>query len=450
MFAKCTTLPGILLAALAIWPADAAAQPAPALGTVTEITDTAAQAPAVDMPSTCCAKCPRIWIGTECLIWWIKDGSIDTPMVTTGSTTLSTRTTIAGIVGPPVNFPFTQGGLGVPGTSTLYGASGLDYGTLSGIRLNAGGWFNDDATVGLDTSSFILQQGSNQFSVTSNGTPFLAIPVQDTAQFGVPFAAIHVPSGQTAFPITSPGFVTSVTALSQSQLWSSEANGICNVYRQNGCTINLLAGFRYVDLNETLQFGIIKASAATSGAIQDYWGAHNQIYGGQMGVKAERMFGRLFVNGSAKFLIGDNRETVAISGTTPFSLPGPNPIVSSVGGTTNSTVSLTAGGAAKTWNNFPILVGPNNSGVFHHDQVVVIPDLQLNVGYQITQGIRGYVGYNFIYISNVVRPGDQVSTQTDSLATGPKATSAFPASPVPLGTTDFWAHGLSVGLELRY
>jgi len=140
-----------------------------------------AQAPTVLMANDACNP-PCVWLGVEYLLWWIKNGPIDTPMLTTGASTLSTRTTVAGLVGPPVNFPFTQGGLGVPTTSVLYGGSGLDYGNISGIRLNGGAWLNQDKTLGLESSAFLLQQAFNRFSTGSNsGTPFLAIPVQDTA-----------------------------------------------------------------------------------------------------------------------------------------------------------------------------------------------------------------------------------------------------------------------------
>ena len=47
------------------------------------------------------------------------------------------------------------------------------------------------------------------------------------------------------------------------------------------------------------------------------------------------------------------------------------------------------------------------------------------------------VGYNFLYVSKVARPAEQV---------GPGLLRA--ASEV--GTSDFWAQGVNLGLELRY
>jgi hypothetical protein len=85
----------------------------------------------------------------------------------------------------------------------------------------------------------------------------------------------------------------------------------------------------------------------------------------------------------------------------------------------------------------------------------VVPELGLKLGYQITPNIKFTVGYSFLYWSEVVRPGDQINPFVNSNFLAPR--SSFPGgvpgpqAPTFVGkTTDFWAQGVSLGLEFKY
>ena len=41
--------------------------------------------------------------------------------------------------------------------------------------------------------------------------------------------------------------------------------------------------------------------------------------------------------------------------------------------------------------------------------------MQLSVGYQFTPWVRGLIGYNFLYLSSVVRPGTQIDNTYDGV-----------------------------------
>ena len=76
----------------------------------------------------------RFWIGTEYLLWWIKDAPLpsrsddhDEP-----------------------DFLPSPGGLGQPGTSVPFGGSPLYFGAFSGTRITAGGWLNAARTIGIE------------------------------------------------------------------------------------------------------------------------------------------------------------------------------------------------------------------------------------------------------------------------------------------------------------
>src|SRR5262249_15474021 len=129
-----------------------------------------------------------------------------------------------------------------------------------------------------------------------------------------------------------------------------------------------------------------------------------------------------------KVALGVTHEVVDISGAT---------LVTPAGGVT----SAVSGG---------LLAQPTNIGRFSRGNFAVIPEAGINVGYQLTPRVRLLAGYTFLFWSNVVRPGDQVdrvvnATQlTGGLLTGP----ARPG--VLFRTSDFWAQGLNLGIELRF
>ena len=84
----------------------------------------------------------------------------------------------------------------------------------------------------------------------------------------------------------------------------------------------------------------------------------------------------------------------------------------------------------------------------------VVPEVDFSVGYQLFRWARLSVGYNFLYCSSVLRPGDQLDrTVSPTLlpshpAFNPASTAANPA---PLfKSTDFWAQGLNFGLSVSF
>ena len=108
------------------------------------------------------------------------------------------------------------------------------------------------------------------------------------------------------------------------------------------------------------------------------------------------------------------------------------------------------------------MVGPGgffalstNSGHFTRDEFAVLPEVNVNLGYQLTSRARACVGYSFLYLSNVVRLGDQIDRNINTTQGPPflGAGATLQGQPVPapqLRSSDFWAQGFNVGLEFRY
>jgi hypothetical protein len=70
----------------------------------------------------------------------------------------------------------------------------------------------------------------------------------------------------------------------------------------------------------------------------------------------------------------------------------------------------------------------------------------------VTPGFRAYVGYNYLFWSNVLRPGEQIDRTVD-LTFVPNAPRVPFGQNRPLPTfkqADLWAQGLQFGLEARW
>jgi hypothetical protein len=144
------------------------------------------------------------------------------------------------------------------------------------------------------------------------------------------------------------------------------------------------------------------------------------IYLGQIGAQADWLCGNLRVSVLGKVGLGGNDETVKISGTTVNTDP------------INGTVVAPGG----------YFSGPSNLGTHHGSDFIFVPELGVSLGYQIAQNVTVSVGYNLLWLSNVVRPGDQI----DRVVTF--QTNDRPG--VLFKTTDFWAQGINVGLQFKY
>lgn len=372
----------------------------------------------------------RYWGGADFLLWSIKAGNAP-PLVSTGA-------------------------LG-PGTTILHDGH-QDYGARFGGQATLGTWLDDNRTTGIEASLFYLGGPDDNFSASSSG-------LAGSTVLARPF--FNVNSGLedqefVAFPPDSSG---SVRVNSRSQLFGAQLNMLCNLFccqssccpdpccpdsctqisfspnrggQPSGYRVDMITGLRYLNLSEDLTIRenilLLPGSPAPGDriAVVDHFGTRNNFYGGQIGVRGERWRGAWFVNATGKVALGDMHQEVRIFGNTTFTPVG-LPSVTQPGG---------------------ILALPTNSGNRSRDRFAAIPEVGFNVGRQVTNNLRVYAGYNLLYISSVVRPGDQIDrvinpTQLPTIA-GPGVL-VGDARPAPLfRETDLWAQGLNLGLQLAW
>jgi hypothetical protein len=356
---------------------------------------------------------PSFWGGVEYQLWWTKGTNLP-PLLTRGN--------------PADPIP---GALGQPGTQVLFGGN-QSYGDLNGIRISLGGWFQGN--LGWEASGFVFGRRSFNFAAGSDavGNPPLYFPIfrPDVGREGsLTLAEPFNPN--TGFG----GFNGNVSVVSQSRLWGQEANFLFDLGEVGRWHVNVLAGFRYLDLQESLTINTFLNDnfLDIQRNIQDSFSTRSQFYGGQIGFKANTTLGeRLSVDVIGKLALGSTHNVVNVTGVDNVSGAGFGPPASFAEGVFTQTSNI----GRRTANSFS-----------------AVPQIQLKLGYDIVPGVRVTVGYDFLYWTRVVRAGEQVDhsvdvTQSVSLNGPPVPTAFFPR---PLfERSDYWAQGVTFGLEFRY
>jgi hypothetical protein len=111
------------------------------------------------------------------------------------------------------------------------------------------------------------------------------------------------------------------------------------------------------------------------------------------------------------------------------------------------------GAAPATFTGGLLAAGPN-IGSFNSNRFSVVPEATLNVGYSVTPGLKLYAGYNVLFWSNVVRPGDAIDRVVD-VTFVPNPPPGIAASgtnrPQPqFQQSNLWVNGIQIGAEFRW
>jgi hypothetical protein len=430
--------------------------------------------------------------------------------------------------------------LGTPNTFVVIGNVDVDDEARSGALLTAGFWLDPEETIGIECSGFLLEPHASHFSVNSNEVANLAQPFINpsnnllvlqstrTATFPIMLGTITVlpatlppPALPRAVPGLKPGagfedafLIGTTQTLTGSQTLNitvvpprppltakvftqasfaqtnfgqidvstashfggAEADVRINAGRNCNYRVDLLGGFRFLELKDQLHissmsslistdnfsfngtsrgvpvsggFSVVKEGAFFQGNfvsdqggvlnLSDTFNTRNQFYGGQFGAEAEFLLGRWAVNLRGKLGLGVMHQVADIFGTADVVLP--------------TGQSAFAGG---------LYAQASNSGIHSRDVFGVVPEAGIQVGYQVTRHVRATVGYSgLIALGCVLRPGDQLDRTLN-----PNLIPALynPAAPNPFGPgvigparpafvfkdTDYWAQGLNAGLEFDF
>lgn len=356
------------------------------------------------------------YAGGEYLLWWTR--GMHLPPLVVGD--------VATAANPGV--------LGNGTAKLLSGNDNTSDGPSSGGRFTLGVALDHDGIFSLEGSFFFLAPNNGNALFSSNNFPVLARPFFDIND--------NIATNEfAAFPGIATGTVRVVT---DSTLLGAEANLKALLWCGCNYQFNGLIGFRFLDLNEGVRITensvvqtpvAVGANLLTPGdtsTVYDSFATHNRFYGGQIGASGEWGLGRFSLEGSVKLGFGVTQETVDIEGGQRINF-------------TDGKTQTYVGG---------LYAVPSNIGTHSQNQFGFVPEICLKLNYQLTEHVTLFVGYDFLFWSSVLRPGDQID-QKLNVNEVPNSGGSPKAAPtlhpvVPYQGSSYWAQGATAGVLFRY
>ena len=173
-----------------------------------------------------------------------------------------------------------------------------------------GWWFNRDQLLGVEGNGFVLEHKPTVFNAASSatGTPLFARPV------------VNALNGlETVQLVSGPNIAAgAITVGSSTTLFGHDLNLVHRLPPSGGFNVDVLGGFRYLNLAEDLDLsqnttllpggtagfaGMLLPMSGTF-AVLDQFRARNQFYGGQIGMRASYTGERWFAEIDAKVALG--------------------------------------------------------------------------------------------------------------------------------------------------
>ncbi len=315
--------------------------------------------------------------------------------------------------------------VGAPASIIVGGDGFPDIEQRQGYRTVIGLWVDDHQRYAVEGVFFFLGERTPSVSVLSPGDPPINRVFTD-ANTGLPNG---VP---IAIPGVGPGGVQ-VDVLSR--VWGFETNVRKELLRFGWGNVDLIGGFRYLQIDEGLSINSQSMfSGPTSGFFNhDFFGTENQFMAGQVGIHTEFRIGKFFGSLWGKCALGMNHQTVLINGATIVGPPTP----------AGTQLGLLGG----------VLAQATNIGEREQNEFMVLPEAGVQFGVQLTENVRLGGGYSFMYLPNVVRPGQHIDPVVDPTLI-PQLFQASPAGNArptfAFLTEALWLHGVNVELEFRY
>jgi hypothetical protein len=377
-------------------------------------------------PEIGCGSGDKCWLDVQYLLWWNSGQSIP-PLVTTSPAGTSSE---------------DAGVLGEPNTQILYGNQDILTKAHNGIRIQAGGWFDQNNMLGIQGEYFGFGTQTTQFNSASNasGSPILARPFFNINPRDPIFNAPDPPARQDSQLISFPNDLSGSIAIDASTRLQSagiaiRANLAGDVLGANSQTqysrVDMIAGYRYLRLKDRLGFSqsldSLNPIVTVSLDIFDRFDTKNEFQGVDLGGVWGAGWNQWSMECLFKTGIGNVRQKVNIQGSTS---------VSPVGGPTASY----AGG---------LLAQNSNIGKYSQNRFALLPEIGVTLGYNVVPNWQLTAGYTLLYWGSVARPGDQIDLDInpDQL---PPAINPVEGAHRPVfefTESDFWAQGMNFGLQ---
>ncbi|WP_254510450.1 BBP7 family outer membrane beta-barrel protein [Anatilimnocola floriformis] len=351
-------------------------------------------------PEDPCFQCrpPLWWAKADLLLGWRKGRSYP-PLVTTD----------------PANEDSTTAGV-LPDATILYDGDTKNTQMQAGLNLDFGTFLDDCQTIGFGGRYFFFGADDGNFSRNSGQNAVLAIP----------FFSMDL-NANSALLLAHPDVGGEVRSGSVAIRASNEIHGF-DVYARLLYTrtatgrIDFITGWHTSSVNDNFQLRMQTDGNQANNDVRllDQFNTENQFNGLILGVLTEHQVCCLTLRGKARVSVGNMHQSVLINGSTSV----------------NGVVDPNQPGG--------LFTASSNIGNYSQDQFAAVTETGLSLGYYITPRTQLTVGYNLMYWSNIVRPGEQINTVVDDV-------NVPPTSPTfQFHTTSFWVQSLTLGLNCEF
>lgn len=287
-----------------------------------------------------------------------------------------------------------------------------------------GTWLEPSLHWGIDVTTMTLFDQSTEKQFGSAGDLYLLRPFRDadtnTPQF---------------LPIAGAGNPGGINIQTNSRFDGQEIHLLYDPHFEflsPGMTMYFMFGYRHFNLSDDLQiqdYSIYPNQPATI-ATYDHFSTHNDFNGGQIAMKTSYQASRWSLDFTSKISLGTSTQNVYVNGFANGYSPSSGP-VGQPGG---------------------FLALPTNIGEYQRQRLAFAPEVGLKFNYKFTNNLIGSIGYNFVYLSSVVRPGDVIDTTINSnylpFTNGNGSQTQRPG--IMWRDDSYWTQGLSIGLTLQY
>lgn len=366
--------------------------------------------PSVCSPCDClCGPPGKYWVSGEWLYWRTSGNRV--PALVTAA--------------PPGTARDAAGVLGGPGTTVLIGNRSFNDDFRSGFRLYAGMWLDECQTVGVEGMFHFLGQSRDRQAVGSDGTQIITRPFFNVLE-----------NRQDTQLVSFPGVLRGNTVVdSTNDVIGAGVNLVRNINCDPCSRLDLLLGYRYLNIRDDLTITEDLTGLAGSPAegsrfqIVDRFQTRTTFHGPSAGVRWEKRWSHWYVGFRSSLAMGVSHQETTISG---------------------QTVITNAAGVAQAYPG-GLLTQTSNIGKYTSNRFAVMPEVGVKLGVQVTDRLRVFGGYDFLYLSSVARAGDQIDLRVNPNQIAPPQALNGPALPAfTPRRTDFWAHGVSIGAEFRF
>lgn len=340
-----------------------------------------------------------LWVRGDFLLWWTKSARV-APLVTTGT--------------PP-----NTGILGVDGT-TILSPGAIDYGVTPGYGGEFGYWLDPDNTWGLVASAKFLVDRDSQsvWASDTTGTPVLSNPILSNVIDPAVFAEDVI---LNSFPALANGRISLVTDM---QFWTASGDVYLNISSDRTINTCLLVGYRYTSLKDRLGLNSVNTSQINLDVTNrtDGFDTTNDFQAADFGLRFGVNQGMFTLDLLGKIAVGNNSQRLQINGNTVTQSGIDGSITNAVGG---------------------IYTQAGNIGTYRRDVFTFSPEIAARLGMNFGPYVSTFIGYDLIYIDDVMRASEQIDRRINALNAGI-------SPPLTITNSSFWAQGVTFSVEFHF